>query len=208
MDVDRARVVRRASAYLATMVSAVSHQGGHVATYRATLALVRGFQLDDADAYALLANEYNPRCRPAWSEKELRHKIAQAHATTEVGWGWLLNDPGRGRRATPPLPRGFALLPSDKSVPVVVMDDVAEARAYAGLQVRAKGAAPVIVTVRGEWHRAWAEPLRGRDVRVAATDFDLAGRILADARRTCASVTWLRPPGAATWAEAVRGRSR
>ncbi|MGL4594463.1 MAG: AAA family ATPase [Thermoguttaceae bacterium] len=31
------------------------------------------------DAFWLLQNQYNPRCQPQWSDKEIRHKIAQVH---------------------------------------------------------------------------------------------------------------------------------
>jgi hypothetical protein len=49
--------------------------------------LVRGFQLDDEQALQLL-EEWNARCLPPWSEKELRHKIAQAREHgTAVEWG-------------------------------------------------------------------------------------------------------------------------
>jgi hypothetical protein len=35
------------------------------------------FCLSDAEAWELLC-EYNERCQPPWSEKELRHKLASA----------------------------------------------------------------------------------------------------------------------------------
>lgn len=68
----------RASKYLAKMPEAISGSGGHVATFKAALVLVRGFGLGTDDALDLLQNEYNPRCQPSWSEKELRHKVEDA----------------------------------------------------------------------------------------------------------------------------------
>ena len=40
--------------------------------------LVRGFALSTDDALDLMAREWNMRCRPPWSERELRHKVEQA----------------------------------------------------------------------------------------------------------------------------------
>ena len=76
MDLERQQ--RRAVALLAKMEPAVSGQAGHKATFAAALALVRGLELPEDAAYELLAREYNPRCDPPWSEKELRHKVATA----------------------------------------------------------------------------------------------------------------------------------
>ena len=62
--------------YLDKLPSAISGAGGHPATFRAACECVR-FGLGDADALALL-REYNRRCSPPWSEKELAHKLADA----------------------------------------------------------------------------------------------------------------------------------
>ena len=88
---DRERIAKRASAYLATMPPAISGQGGHDATWRAAVMLVCGFDLDAGEAFDLLATEYNPRCVPPWSEKELRHKVAGAERAG-LPRGYLLND--------------------------------------------------------------------------------------------------------------------
>ena len=73
-----AALVARARAYLAAMPAAISGQGGHVATLKAAVALVVGFLLNDADALAIMREDYNPRCVPPWSRKELQHKVAEA----------------------------------------------------------------------------------------------------------------------------------
>jgi hypothetical protein len=62
--------------YLDKLPPAVSGAGGHPATFRAACECVR-FGLGDADALALLL-EYNRRCSPPWTEKELAHKLADA----------------------------------------------------------------------------------------------------------------------------------
>lgn len=68
---------RRAAAYLATVEPAISGQGGHNTTFRAACALVVGFGLSTEDAWPLLV-DYNQRCVPPWTERELRHKLAGA----------------------------------------------------------------------------------------------------------------------------------
>jgi RecA-family ATPase len=67
----------RARAYVAKMDAAVSGSGGHDATFQVACALVWGFDLPEHDARALLA-EYNARCSPPWSERELEHKLQSA----------------------------------------------------------------------------------------------------------------------------------
>jgi hypothetical protein len=79
----------RARKYLAKMPEAVSGQGGHVACFRAAVALVRGFQLDESTALSLLVSDYNPRCAPQWSDRELEHKVRQA-GRAQVPSGYLL----------------------------------------------------------------------------------------------------------------------
>jgi P4 family phage/plasmid primase-like protien len=85
-------VTRRAVAYLAKIPGAVSGAGGHRDTFWAARALVRGFLLPTEDALRLLVEEYNPRCKPAWWERELRHKVEDA-ARLPFGKpdGWLLD---------------------------------------------------------------------------------------------------------------------
>lgn len=83
-------VIGRARAYIAKIPGAVSGNGGHDATYGAALALCRGFALDHVAAMELL-REYNQRCDPPWTEKELEHKAASAAASDKVSSGYLLN---------------------------------------------------------------------------------------------------------------------
>lgn len=71
--------VKRAKAYLEQVDPAVAGSNGHDTTFRAACSLVIGFDLSPDDAFALLANDYNPRCVPPWTEKELRHKVNSAN---------------------------------------------------------------------------------------------------------------------------------
>jgi KaiC/GvpD/RAD55 family RecA-like ATPase len=71
-------LTERAAKYLAKMEPSVSGSRGHDACWKAACVLVQGFGLTDEQAFSLLATEFNPRCQPNWTEKELRHKIAGA----------------------------------------------------------------------------------------------------------------------------------
>jgi hypothetical protein len=72
-----AAAITRAMAYLAEVEPAISGQGGHNATFRAACECFR-FGLTESEAWEAL-NWFNAnKCQPAWSEKELRHKIRQA----------------------------------------------------------------------------------------------------------------------------------
>lgn len=70
-------VAERARKYIATMPPAVSGSNGHGATFHVACVLVLGFGLSEGDAFSVLA-EYNARCEPPWSEKDLWHKIRSA----------------------------------------------------------------------------------------------------------------------------------
>lgn len=106
-------VLDRARDYLSHCDAAVSGQGGHDTTYRVASALVNGFDLPAEDAFNLIANEYNHRCKPPWNDAELRHKVADAAKNGPPSGkvrGWLLDGGGefvRSGTATasaPPLP--------------------------------------------------------------------------------------------------------
>ncbi len=61
---------------LSRLPAGISGQGGHPATFRAACECIR-LGLGDGDAMLALEG-YNHRCSPPWSEKELRHKLADA----------------------------------------------------------------------------------------------------------------------------------
>lgn len=84
----------RAAAYLARCEAAVSGSGGHNATFLVAQKMVLGFGLDDETAYRLLA-EWNLRCSPPWSERELRRKVAQARQRGRMSEGALRDQPLR-----------------------------------------------------------------------------------------------------------------
>lgn len=97
-------VQERARLYVATMPPAISGSGGHTATFKAAVALVKGFALGEADAWSILL-EYNARCAPPWSERELRHKIASAAASPDDRPpGWLIGSGARDCAGPAPAP--------------------------------------------------------------------------------------------------------
>ena len=90
---DTAAIVERAKKYLKACDPAIEHQVGSNPALHAAHALVVGFALDDSTALHLLESEYNPKCEPPWSEKELLHKMESARADPQKPFGYLLNAP-------------------------------------------------------------------------------------------------------------------
>lgn len=79
---DEAQVVERARKYIEKMPPAISGEGGHNSTFRVACVLMIGFGLREEDAMPIL-QEYNQRCQPAWTERELLHKLQ--HAARQPG---------------------------------------------------------------------------------------------------------------------------
>lgn len=71
---------------------AIQGNNGSGACMWACRAVVWGFDLGEDDGYDIIAEFYNPRCQPAWTEAELRKKCRDA---TDPNFkhprGWLLN---------------------------------------------------------------------------------------------------------------------
>lgn len=85
--------IRRAVAYLLASPAAIEGQGGDDQTYR-TVAGIRDFGLSPECAVRLLAEHYNPRCVPPWTEEELKAKIEHA-------WEYAQNEAGAYAEAKP-----------------------------------------------------------------------------------------------------------
>lgn len=84
--------VERARLYARAMPPAISGSGGHSQTFALAVALAHGFNLHEADCWAILT-EYNAGCQPPWSERDLRHKMRDAYNTEHSKpRGWLLGD--------------------------------------------------------------------------------------------------------------------
>jgi hypothetical protein len=100
-----AAALARARSYLANVPPAVSGQGGHAQAFAAARAVVWGFDLGAEAGFELLMGEYNPRCLPPWSERELRHKCADADTTAyDKPRGHLLAEVRGANGAVPPAP--------------------------------------------------------------------------------------------------------
>lgn len=85
-------VLERARRYLAAVPPAVAGQRGDARTFQVCCRLARGFALSASDALALLT-DWNARCEPPWSERELLAKLAHAQRYGREPVGGLL---GRG----------------------------------------------------------------------------------------------------------------
>ena len=87
------RDVERARRYLLKCDPAISGSGGHTTTFVVASKIVRGFGLSEADAYALLT-EWNARCQPPWSERDLRRKVREASRACQLQDGFLRDAKG------------------------------------------------------------------------------------------------------------------
>lgn len=82
-------VCERARRYVAAMPLAVAGSHGDTTTFRVCCRLVRGFDLDDDTAMAVLA-DWNSACTPPWSQTELRAKLDAARRYGREPVGGLL----------------------------------------------------------------------------------------------------------------------
>ncbi len=95
MATDLTGLASRSSDYVAAMPPAVSGNHGHDATFAVALALCHGFALSNAQALPVM-HEFNARCDPPWSERELEHKLESASKVTRHSRqrGYLLGERG------------------------------------------------------------------------------------------------------------------
>ena len=91
-------VEERARKYARTIDPAVSGERGHDKTFYAACKLGPGFDLARELALRILREEFNPRCQPPWTEKDLEHKVDDAYAKNPSK-GWLLGSQNNGRVA-------------------------------------------------------------------------------------------------------------
>lgn len=100
---ERTNVEERARKYMAKMDPAISGQKGHDACWDVALVLCKGFSLSEDRAYSLLC-EFNTRCVPPWTERELKHKIKGALGANKVPSGFLLERPTEWQTHKPAMP--------------------------------------------------------------------------------------------------------
>lgn len=71
-------VVKRCLSYLRMMNNAIAGEGGHNQTF-AYAAVIARFGLSQHQAIEVLEEINAEKCKPVWSEKELRHKLGDAY---------------------------------------------------------------------------------------------------------------------------------
>jgi len=84
-------IKERASLYLDKLPPAIAGSGGSTATYEAAAVLMRGFALDEDEAFELLTRWNQTHCQPPWRECDLRVKLQSAAKSTR-SLGYLLNE--------------------------------------------------------------------------------------------------------------------
>lgn len=75
--VSKSSVIERARRYIDRIDGAVSGEAGHNQTFKTACVLLHGFNMGRAESFVLLS-EWNKKCQPPWSDKELHHKIESA----------------------------------------------------------------------------------------------------------------------------------
>jgi putative DNA primase/helicase len=85
-------IEERARRYLAKCQPAISGQHGHDRTFAVACVVGPGFDLPPDVTFRLIWDDYNPRCVPPWSEKEVHHKVDDSYRV-EPRRGWKLNAP-------------------------------------------------------------------------------------------------------------------
>ena len=150
------------------MPPAISGSRGHDATFAVALALRHGFALSKAQA-APIMQEFNARCDPAWSSKELEHKLDNAGKVT--------------RHAKP---RGYL-----RSAPVTILNIDTSEPLPGESQPKTSGSAPA-----GPNSREIAGASEKSERSEASAPEPLAPAELAEARRIARELARLRGAGA------------
>ena len=70
--------IARAVQYAQHATPAIQGKYGSTQTLKVAIALVKGFSVPPEAAVQILAEHYNPRCEPPWSDKDLVRKVSQA----------------------------------------------------------------------------------------------------------------------------------
>jgi hypothetical protein len=83
------RRLARARRFLQSVQPAVSGCHGDLHTFRICCRVVRGFDLSDDEALSVMS-DWNERCQPPWSERELLTKVHNARRYGREAWGGLL----------------------------------------------------------------------------------------------------------------------
>jgi hypothetical protein len=137
-----ANLEERASRYLETIQPAIAGQKGSNPTLWAARVLIHGFRFSEADTFTLLDRYYNPRCSPAWSAKELQHKIADAATKPfRKQEGWALEGKPKPKTGATSV-RPYTEMTSDELKVIVATELKAEAEAATSSATAAAPPAP------------------------------------------------------------------
>lgn len=82
---DEAKIIDRARRYVRKLPPSIDGSNGSKPAMNAARALRWGFCFDEATAFSIFADEFNGRCVPPWSEKEIIHKLADAAKPDPLG---------------------------------------------------------------------------------------------------------------------------
>jgi hypothetical protein len=128
----------RAQAYISAMPAAISGRHGHDATFAVAKRLMHDFALSEPAAWPIFL-DYNARCQPPWSERELRHKLHSAGSLTRVATcrGHL-----RHKIAKPMPPAGPAVSWTKTPAPLPKKPDAAVAGMVSAATSGVVGASP------------------------------------------------------------------
>jgi hypothetical protein len=147
------RRISRARKHLAKVPGAIQGQNGSKPTLYAARVLVRGYLLDSGTALGLLLSDYNPRCDPPWSVRELEHKIHDAETKPfhkEPGWCLVEKSPAAPAVAAEPVGHPSAPAPEQPYLNEAEDDPHRLARAVlAGYQSNGRR---TLVYWRGNFH--------------------------------------------------------
>lgn len=75
-SIDRQHIIERCRRYVSKMPPAISGSRGHDAAFNVCCELFR-FGLTDSEARQVF-DEFNSRCEPPWSDREIEHKLSDA----------------------------------------------------------------------------------------------------------------------------------
>lgn len=124
------RLYARARAWMRKRAPAVSGSGGDSWTFTTAAALLNDFGLSPEAAWSLLS-EWNASCRPPWTEKDLRVKLANAGKYAKSAAGVKRDDarfsaPAPAYQAPPPGRGGGPPQGSGRALALVQQPKVAE----------------------------------------------------------------------------------
>jgi putative DNA primase/helicase len=95
--VDRGRRIAQCRLYVRKVDPAIDGQHGDDQTVVAAMRCW-DFGLDESDALTVLRDEYNPRCAPPWTDRELERKVRSAYKSAKGPFGGKLNEDRPGWR--------------------------------------------------------------------------------------------------------------